>query len=72
MTGVRETRLKINGRRQARLEWREDDGQIGRSLMRDATELRRYQTGDPVVVFRLGRHCYWEGDVGPPRREVEG
>ena len=73
VTGVREVNVTGNHRRQGRLMWREADGATGESLMRDAEALRRlYRTGDPIVVFRLGRHAYWEGDVGPPAREVEG
>lgn len=70
--GIAETSVEVNGRRQARLAWREDDGQTGESLMRDIGALSRlYKAGDPIVVFRLGDDCFWEGDVGPPRREVE-
>lgn len=72
VTGIRRLSVEVNNRRQARLQWREPDGQEGESLMRDMAELSRmYGAGDPVVVFRLGKHAYWEGDVGPPRREVE-
>ena len=73
VTGIRETNVKVNDRRQGRLMWREDDGQTGESLMRDLGKLSQtYKGGDRIVVFRLGRHAFWEGDVGPPRREVEG
>ncbi|MDJ0826448.1 MAG: hypothetical protein QNJ16_13170 [Rhodobacter sp.] len=73
VSGITETNVRVNGRRQGRLTWREADGRVGRSLMRDAGELRGlYRPGDRIVVFRLGRHAFWEGDVGPPRREVEG
>ncbi len=70
---IRGTGVEVNDRQQARLVWREDDGKTGQSLMRDEAELRSlYKTGDRIVVFRLGRYAVWEGDVGPPRREVEG
>lgn len=73
VTGIRETNVKVNSRRQGRLMWREEDGRTGESLMHDIGELSRlYKGGDRIVVFRLGRHAYWEGDVGPPQREVEG
>lgn len=69
---IRHVNVEINGRPQARLVWREDDSKTGESLMRDESELRSlYESGDKIVVFRLGRHAFWEGDVGPPRREVE-
>lgn len=73
ITAIRNTNFKVNNRRQGRLEWREEDGRTGRSLMRNAEELHRlYDAGDKITVFRRGRHAVWEGDVGPPRREVEG
>jgi hypothetical protein len=69
---IRDTNVEVNDRPQARLVWREDDGKTGQSLMRGEAELRRlYAPGDKIVVFRLGRHAFWEGDVGPPRREVQ-
>lgn len=71
VTEIRDTAVRVNNRRQARLIWREEDGRTGRSLMRAGEELRRlYDAGDEIVVFRLGRHAFWEGDVGPPAREV--
>lgn len=69
--GVRDLNFAVNGERQGRLTWREPDGRTGESLMRSVRWLREtYHPGDRIVVFRLGRHAYWEGDVGPPRREV--
>ncbi len=57
---------------QGLLEWREPGGQTGASLPRDMDWLRaRYAPGDTIAVFRLGRHAFWEGDVGPPRREAQ-
>lgn len=71
VTALRDSSVQVNHRPQGRLVWREEDGQTGQSLLRDLDELQRlYDVGDPVVVFRLGRHAYWEGDVGPPAREV--
>ncbi|MCG6903385.1 MAG: hypothetical protein LJE68_11965 [Rhodobacter sp.] len=68
---IAETGVTVNDRPQGRLEWREEDGQLGKSLMRSMAELRKlYEAGDRIVVFRLGRDAYWEGDVGPPRREA--
>jgi hypothetical protein len=59
------------GPAQGRLEWREPDGSTGASLPRDMDWLRaRYAPGDTIAVFRLGRHAFWEGDVGPPHREA--
>lgn len=71
VTGIRESRLRIGGGRQGRLTWREPDGQVGESLVRSAAWLREtYRPGDQIVVFRLGSHAFWEGDVGPPKGEV--
>lgn len=71
VAGVRGLSVSVNGRRQGRLMWREADGQLGESLMRSEHWLReRYAPGDRIVVFRLGRHAFWEGDVGPPQREM--
>ena len=71
VTALRDSNVQVNHRSQGRLVWREEDGQTGQSLLRDLDELLRlYDVGDPVVVFRLGKHAYWEGDVGPPAREV--
>lgn len=71
VTGIRDVPVSVQGRRQGRLVWREEDGQVGESLMRSASWLREtYRRGDRIVVFRLGQHAFWEGDVGPPRREV--
>lgn len=73
VTAILEANVEVNGRRQARLQWREEDGQTGESLMRDVWKLSRlYKAGDTVVVFRLGDECVWEGDVGPPKREMPG
>lgn len=72
VTEIAETNVEINEKRQARLVWVEDDGQTGRSLMRDERYLSaRYKAGDKIVVFRLGDDVHWEGDVGPPMREME-
>jgi hypothetical protein len=72
VVGITETSFSVNNRRQARLSWREEDGQEGESLMHDLAKLSEmYRAGDPIVVFRLGDRAYWEGDVGPPWREVE-
>lgn len=69
--GIRELNVKTNNRRQARLQWREEDGQTGESYMRRLSDLSGlYRAGDQVVVFRRGKHVYWEGDVGPPKREM--
>ena len=71
ITGIVDSGVEVNDREKGRLEWREQDGQTGRSLMRDLQELRDlYEAGDRIVVFRLGETAYWEGDVGPPRREI--
>jgi len=71
VVGIQELNVQVNNRRQGRLMWREEDGQMGESLMRDLNELGRlYKAGDRIVVFRLGNEAYWEGDVGPPKREV--
>lgn len=68
---VRDTGVRINGRAQGRLVWREEGGETGESLMRDRGQLEHlYKPGDPVVVFRRDRDVFWEGDVGPPRREM--
>ncbi len=73
VTGIREVKLLVKGAPQGRLVWREEDGQVGESLLHNAEWLRgRYAPGEPVVVFRHGRHAFWEGDVGPPKREVAG
>jgi len=73
VTGIHEMNVEINSHPQGRLLWREDDGQTGESLMRDRFELSRlYKAGDQIVVFRLGDEAFWEGDVGPPRREARG
>ncbi len=65
--GVRDLNVTVNGARQGKLTWREPDGHTGESLMRPARWLRdTYRPGDRIVVYRLGRHAYWEGDVGPP------
>lgn len=73
VTGILEAGRSVNGRRKARLTWQEEDGQTGESLLRDARELSgRYKAGDQIVVFRLGETSVWEGDVGPPKREMEG
>ncbi|MDF0599939.1 hypothetical protein P1J78_04270 [Psychromarinibacter sp. C21-152] len=70
--GVRELRVTVNGARQGRLTWREPDGKTGESLMRPVAWLREtYRPGDRIVVYRLGRHAYWEGDVGPPRHALD-
>lgn len=71
VTGVVDTGLRINGRARGRLTWQEPDGQTGESLMRDLSGLKDvYKPGDRIVVFRRGKDVFWEGDVGPPRREV--
>ena len=71
VTGISPANVEVNGERQARLQWREQDGQTGTSLMRNMGELSRlYQAGDRIVVFRLRDEAFWEGDVGPPWREV--
>ncbi len=68
VTAITGTRRKSR----ARLEWREEDGATGQSQPHRAAWLsERYQVGDKIVVFRLGAHAFWEGDVGPPRREVQ-
>lgn len=72
VTGIAESGVKVNGRRQARLCWREEDGQEGESLLRNVAELSDlYREGDQIVVFRLGERAFWEGDVGPPKREMQ-
>ena len=72
ITGIIDSGVEVNEREMGRLEWRESDGQTGRSLMRDLQELRDlYEAGDRIVVFRRGEDAYWEGDVGPPKREIE-
>lgn len=72
VTGITETRWEVNDRKQARLAWREEDGQTGESMMRDLRYLsERYRAGDKIVVFRLGRKSYWEGDIGPPAEEFD-
>jgi hypothetical protein len=66
ITGIEEL-----GKGKGRLVWREEDGQTGHSYAHDLAELSRtYHGGDRIVVFRLGTAAYWEGDVGPPRREL--
>ncbi len=73
VVAVNPTGVEINGRPQGRILWREDDGQAGESLMRDLGRLKQhYDPGDSIVVFRRGKDAVWEGDVGPPRREVVG
>ncbi|MDF0597034.1 DUF3592 domain-containing protein [Psychromarinibacter halotolerans] len=70
--GVRDLRLRIGGAQQGRLTWREPDGRTGESFPHDADWLRKtYGPGDQIVVFRLGRHACWEGDVGPSRQDTE-
>jgi len=72
ITEIRDVNVKINDVGQGRLHWRESDGQTGRSFMRDMpTLLKLYDAGDRIVVFRLGEDAFWEGDVGPPRREID-
>ncbi len=69
--GVRQLRRRVGGEPQGRLMWREPDGRTGESFPHDAKWLREtYAPGDRIVVFRLGRHACWEGDVGPPQREM--
>ena len=71
VVGIEDTNVKVNDNRQARLLWREEDGQEGKSFMRNRSELSRlYAAGDEIVVFRLGEDAFWEGDVGPPAREI--
>ena len=72
ITGIIGSGVEVNEREKGRLEWREPDGQTGRSLMHDLDKLRDlYEAGDRIVVFRRGKDAYWEGDVGPPKREFE-
>jgi len=69
ITAIRE----VPGRQdKGHLIWREEDGLTGQSLPRamDAL-LEAYDAGDRIVVFRLGGYAVWEGDVGPPWREME-
>jgi len=71
ITAIKDAGIKINGSEQARLVWREEDGQVGESLMRSMYHLcEAYEAGDRIVVFRLGKDAFWEGDVGPPKREM--
>lgn len=71
VTEIRDTNIRVQNLIQARLIWEEKDGQTGQSLMRDRTELSTlFRAGDQIVVFRLGDKAFWEGDVGPPKREV--
>lgn len=73
VTGIADANVVVNNRMQARLEWRENDGRTGRSLMRDRDELERlYKPGDPIVVYRRDTDAFWEGDVGPPVRASKG
>ena len=71
VTDIMDTRVEVNGNPQGRLVWREADTQTGQSLMRDMYGLETlYRIGDEIVVFRLGKHAFWEGDVGPPKRKT--
>ncbi len=71
VTGIADANVVVNDRMQARLEWREEDGRTGRSLMRDRGDLERlYKPGDAIVVYRRDTDAFWEGDVGPPARAV--
>jgi hypothetical protein len=71
ITSIEDAGIKINGKPQARLVWREEDGQVGESLMHSIYTLRDlYEASERIVVFRLGEDAVWEGDVGPPKREM--
>ena len=71
VTSIEQLRLTVRGARQGRLHWREEDGRTGASLAHPVQWLRdRYRPGDRIVVFRLGDFAVWEGDVGPPERDV--
>jgi len=71
ITEIRDAGVAINDVEQARLVWREEDGQVGESLMHSISKLRDlYEAGERIVVFRLGKDVFWEGDVGPPKREM--
>jgi len=73
VTAIRDAGVEVNDAPMGRLVWLEPDGMTGESLMRGLDELRgTYRIGDEIVVFRRGRDAVWEGDVGPPWREVGG
>lgn len=68
VTGIRTTTVEVNDVRQARLQWRDEDGGEGESLMRGLPELQAYEVGDIITVYRLGGDVWWMGDVGPRAR----
>lgn len=72
ITEIREINVEVNDVTQGRLHWRETDGKTGQTLMHDMPKLLNlYDAGDRIVVFRLGSDAFWEGDVGPPKREID-
>ncbi|MDJ0630942.1 MAG: hypothetical protein QNJ44_21975 [Rhodobacter sp.] len=73
VTRIVEAGSAKTGKKQGRLAWYEEDGQTGESLRHDLEDLEnRYQAGDLIAVYRLGTDAYWEGDVGPPKRDIPG
>jgi len=71
VTGVRALSVEINDVKQGRLQWRDEDGQAGESLMRGLPDLRKFERGDIITVYRRGGEVWWQGDVGPPARDLK-
>ena len=64
------TSLKVNGRRYYRLEWRDENGNMGMSRHANPNTLKDYTVGSTITVF-VDPHAVtkgvWEGDVGQPK-----
>lgn len=74
VTGLKQTRWKVNEQYRYRLQWRDSDGRNGESLAYRRDRLTPYRVGSKVPVYRGLRRTWWEGDVGPSvhARDAEG
>ena len=69
VTEHQSTGLTVNNTRYYRLEWRDENGNIGKSRPAHPNRLKDYPPGSTISVFvdpRAATKGVWEGDVGQP------
>jgi hypothetical protein len=61
---IKQTGIRIAREQKYRLIWKDDQGRMGRSLLRARADLAHLKPGDRIEIYRGIKHGWWADDIG--------